>query len=57
MGRPQRRKEFDHTSQGGAWAAEGVSNGRGFTPAKEHPSNRSDKEKSEAPKPRRIFGL
>ena len=57
MGLLSRREEFDHTSQGGAWSAEGVSNGKGFTPAKEHASNRSDKEKSEAPKPRRIFGL
>ena len=57
MGRSQRREEFDHTSQGGAWSPEGVSNGKGFTPAREHPSNRSDEEKNQAPKPRRIFGL
>lgn len=53
----KRREDFDHKSQGGAWAAEGVSDGKDWQPAKEHASNRSEEEKNSSPKPRRIFGL
>ncbi len=53
----KRRKEFDHTSEGGAWAAEATSDGKSYKAAKEHASNRSDEQKAETPPRRRILGL
>lgn len=53
----KRREEFDHTSQGGAWSAESVSDGKDWRNAKEHASNRSDAEKEAKPPTRRLFGL
>ncbi len=57
MAKRDRREEFDHTSEGSAWAAEFVSDGEGWRKAQEHASNRSDKVKDEKPPRRRILGL
>jgi hypothetical protein len=53
----KRRKEFDHTSEGGAWAAESVSDGKDWKPAKEHASNRDKSVKDQTPPRRRVLGL
>lgn len=52
----KRREEFDHTSQGSAWAAEAVTDGEKWVPAKEHPSN-VEKAKGKAGTVRKLFGL
>lgn len=57
MASSKRREEFDHTSEGGAWSAESVSDGKGWRKAQEHASNRSDAEKEAKPPVRRLFGL